>query len=153
MTHPEEEEEEEKEEEEKEAAEEAEEAEKEKKKKTETLVTGDDANEAESAPIQSPIQSSTQSSTQSPIVRGAVKVAKLLMEAPKKGCLKPIVFVLKALSAPSRSWKGPAPPLIQVFTQLFHKMGSSNYWILVFALPGMSRTEALNTLSEIVMHR
>jgi hypothetical protein len=68
--------------------------------------------------------------------------------APKRA-LKPIVFILKAMSAPSRSWKGPAPELVNVMHELFD-LFNSNYWILVFALPGMSRDDALGVVSNII---
>ena len=86
-----------------------------------------------------------------PIVRGAVAMANLLKNAPTTGAaLKPIVFILKALSAPSQAWKGPAPELVAVMYDLFTIFGS-NYWILVFALPGMSKEKALNCVSNIVI--
>ena len=53
------------------------------------------------------------------------------------------------MSAPSRSWKGPAPELVNVMHELFD-LFNSNYWILVFALPGMSRDDALGVVSNII---
>ena len=50
----------------------------------------------------------------------------------------------------SRSWKGPAPELVKVMHELFGIFGS-NFWILIFALPGMSKKEALEVVAKIVV--
>jgi hypothetical protein len=83
-----------------------------------------------------------------PIVRGAVAVADLLKKSPKKA-LKPIVFILKSMTQPSLAWKGPPPELVKEMHSLFD-IFDSNFWILTFALPGMSKNEAIDVVQKIV---
>ena len=63
--------------------------------------------------------------------------------------LKPVVFIMKAMTAPTRTWKGPAPQLVSEMREIF-EIYDKSYWILVFALPGMPKAEALQVVDTIV---
>ena len=86
-----------------------------------------------------------------PIIRAAVAVARLLKDESLSKALKPVVFILKAMTAPTRTWKGPAPELVNEMRELF-EIYNKSYWILVFALPGMPKSEALQVVDTIVQN-
>jgi hypothetical protein len=86
-----------------------------------------------------------------PIVRAAVAVARLLKEKSLSKALKPVVFIMKAMTAPTRTWKGPAPELVSEMREIF-EIYDKSYWILVFALPGMPKAEALQVVDAIVQN-
>ncbi len=84
-----------------------------------------------------------------PLVRAAVAVANLLREDPNMKAFKPVALVLKAVAAPSRVWKGPSPELVEEMRGLY-ELYNRDHWIMIFALPGMPRDEALGVVADVV---